>query len=82
MNETSIDPPVLISATTNLPAIGLSLVVILCGYVAMLAYKEATAVNKLRDSLYEETGIDGKYDYRIPVEEKVCYDTRTFTYIS
>lgn len=59
------------SLDTSLPAIGLSIVVILCVYVAMRAYKEFTSDTQMKAAMYDETGINGKYEYTLPDDMKV-----------
>lgn len=72
-SETVFEQQHLIAALdTSLPAIGLALVVIVCLYVAMRAYKEFTADTRMKSVMYEETGISGKYEYKLPDDEKVC----------
>jgi hypothetical protein len=56
---------------TNLPIVGFTLVLMLCVYVAFRAYKEFTAESNLKSAMYDETGIDGSYNYKLPTGEKV-----------
>ena len=55
-----------------MPAIGLSIVVILCGYLALKAYKELKDESASKFAMYEATGISEDYDCKLPVDEKVC----------
>lgn len=73
MSEIPIeDTPLLTHVDTNLPAIGLSIAVILCVYLAFVAYREFMADSKMSSVMYEETGVEGRYVYNLPEEEKVC----------
>jgi hypothetical protein len=73
MSEIPIeDTPLLTHVDTNLPAIGLSIAVILCVYLAFVAYREFMADSKMSSVMYEETGVAGRYVYQLPEEEKVC----------
>jgi len=56
----------------DLPVIGLTLVVILCIYLAVGAFKEYSTENRLKSAMYDETGITSTYEYELPEEEKVC----------
>lgn len=62
------------ASPTSLPMIGLTVVIAILVYLAVKTYNEFKQDNKLKDALYEETGIDGKYDYQMPVDEKTAYD--------
>ena len=62
------------SAPTSLPAIGLALVLILCSYLVYRTYNEFKQENVLKQALYEETGIVGAYDYKLPEDERISYN--------
>lgn len=72
-NGTTLDPPITASAPTSLPVIGLTLVIVLCGYLAMKTWNEFRQESSLKSALYEETGINGKYEYSLPVDEMKAY---------
>lgn len=55
-----------------IPVIALSLVVVFCVHLGLKVLREGSAEKKLQDAMYEETGIDGKYHFSLPKEEKVC----------
>ncbi len=83
MSESAFEQQHLIAALdTSLPAIGLSLVVILCIYVAMRAYKEFTSDSNMKTAMYDQTGISGKYEYKLPTGEQVRISHYTTPYIS
>ena len=62
----------LVAVSSHLPAMVLSVVVIICVYLALNAFREARTETKLKEAMYEETGVDGVYHYKLPDEEKVC----------
>jgi len=55
----------------DFPVIGFTVVVILCIYLAVGAFKEYRTENRLKSAMYDETGITSTYDYELPEEEKV-----------
>jgi hypothetical protein len=73
-NGTSFESSISMAAPTSLPVIGLTLVLILCGYLALRTYNDFRQENVLKQALYDETGIDGNYVYAMPVEEKQSYN--------
>ncbi len=68
----SAEQPLLASAPTNLPVVGLTLAIILCIYLGMRAYKEYKQDSHVSSEFYADTGIDGSYNYKLPIEEMVC----------
>jgi len=72
MSEAFAEPELSATDSSSLPAIGLSVVVILCVYLAFKAFKEFQQESSLKQSLYDETGINGSYEYKLPADEKVC----------
>ena len=59
------------SLSSHMPAIALSVVVVLSIYLAMNAFREMSAESKLKKAMYDETGIDGSYQHKVPLEGKV-----------
>jgi hypothetical protein len=61
------------ASPTSLPVIGLTIVVAFLVYLGVKTYHEFSQENKLKRAMYEETGIESEYSYRLPVEEKQAY---------
>ncbi len=57
----------------ELPIIGFTLVVVLCIYLAIGAFREYSTENRLKSAMYEETGITSTYEYELPEDEKVRF---------
>ena len=80
MNETNFtngsyfESSISMAGPTSLPAIGLALVLVLGGYLAFKTYMEFKQENVLKQALYDETGIDGKYEYKMPEEERIAFN--------
>lgn len=62
------------ASPTSLPVIGLTLVIAILVYLAVKTFNEFKQDSKLKDALYQEAGIDEKYTFQMPVEEKSAYD--------
>ena len=73
MTDPSVDGAFAGFSQAELPIVGFTLVVILCIYLAIRAFKEYSTENRLKSAMYEETGITSSYEYELPEDEKVFH---------
>lgn len=75
MNSSSTTSQSLLDAApTSLPGIGLAVAIVLASYLAYKAYNEFKVENSMKDAMYDETGINGRYEFELPAEEKLKYN--------
>jgi hypothetical protein len=72
-NGTYFESTLSMAGPTSLPAVGLALVLVLGGYLAFKTYMELKQENVLKQALYDETGIDGKYEFKMPEDERAAH---------
>ena len=71
--SSSTSQSLLDAAPTSLPAMGLAIALVVAAFVAFKAFNEFKAESSLKDAMYDETGINGKYEYKLPNDERVKY---------